>query len=222
MAQRNLKRRASARPVTRKAQAPARRRVALRGKRVQLPALRNHRADAAGRRRAGRVSGRRLSGASRSRRRAELARRHFDRRVEYGDHRRQSAGKARSNGCCNSGRPSASRRSGCRLPAFIEHALFNSERRGAQGVHGNAGHWRARRRAEGLFRAALPAAVAARCRDRPSGQLLRHRAAQGDAARVCATSTASTHGEMRVSVGAVNVRHGQFCLLRQHADHAEG
>ena len=56
--------------------------------------LRPDRAGAAGRRGARRLPGRRLSGAARSGHRAGLGVRGVDRRDQFGDHRRQSAGAA--------------------------------------------------------------------------------------------------------------------------------
>ena len=49
-------------------------------------------------------------------------------------------------------------------------------------------------------------------------QLLRHRSRCGDARASWSTSTSSTHGAVRLSVGAVNVRTGNFGLLRQPDD----
>ena len=57
--------------------------------------FRTHRPPAAGRRRARRLSGRRLPGAGRGRSASRLGRRHLDRRHQFRPHRRQSAGAAR-------------------------------------------------------------------------------------------------------------------------------
>ena len=92
--------------------------------------------------------------------RAELDCRHLDRCVEHGDHCRQSRRKSACERLL--------RILGDDLPAGVRAAAaavhrtraLQFQRRRAQGFHGNAGDGRARRRAEGLLRAALSAAVA--------------------------------------------------------------
>ena len=197
--------------------------------RIDLPPYETDRADAAGRRRARRVSGGRLSGARRSGHPSRTGSPAFRSARSTRRSSRAMRPKTACRACSNSGRRSASPRSGRRLPAFVEHALFNSTDDDAQGVHGDAGVRRARRRAEGLFRAAFSAAVAARVSGPPQA------ASYYDTAPLKATLEALcdfdriNSGEMRVSVGAVNVATGNFAYfdntrikLRARAFHGVG
>jgi NTE family protein len=129
------------------------------GRHIQLPPVRNHRADAARRRRAGRLSGRRVSGPPRGRHSSELDCRNLDRRAQHGDHCRQCAGGSRDAAARILGddlstgfharrcRRSSSTR--CSIPP-TRSARLSPPRRPR----------RDRRRAEGILRAALSAAHA--------------------------------------------------------------
>ena len=147
--------------------------------------------------------------------RAQLDRRHFDRRAQYGDHRGQCARRP-----CRR----VARILGDDLPAGVRarRCPDSSSRRSSSSTR--RGFARPSRRCR-PFDAIVEGQKAFSCRAfrrrrrwpiaraPQRGKLLRHRAAQGDARTARAISSGSIDGEMRVSVGAVNVRTGNFAYF---------
>ena len=166
----------------------------------------------AGRRRTGGVSGGRLRGGRRSRHPADVGRRHLDRRDQLRHHRRQSAPAMRCPPARILGtgqrrrwlervvRPDARRRDRARL---------------RQSVRGGPGHVEAACPAfsgRASSRPYLPG------RDRRGDELVRYRRAQGDARAVCRLRPDQCRARRRFSVGAVNVRTGNFAYFDNATD----
>ena len=166
-------------------------------------AARADRAGVSGRRRTRRLSGRRLSGPLRRRRRAGLGHRHLDRRHQRRPHRRQFRPDAlepaaRVLGSARpTGRPlrrSCGRRRSSAAPSPIWHRgagrarLFPAQPAGALG-HPHAGRHRARR------------------------LLFDRAAAQAHARRARRSRASEQQRDHRLTVGAVNVRTGEMCYF---------
>ena len=144
-------------------------------------------------------------GAGRARHGARLGRRHLDRRDQRRADRRQPAGAPR------------------RAAARVLGALISAVAAALPPVAGrdaganccnesSATHGDAVRRAR-LLRAARAAGAVPAARHARRDQLLRHRAAARARSSGWSTSTCSTPGAMRLSVGAVNVRTGNFAYF---------
>ena len=170
--------------------------------------FRAHRAAAAGRRRARLLPGRRLSGAGRGRSASRLGRRHLDRRHQRGADRRQPAGARGSSDCAASGRPSPQPPLG--IPYLVvgssikndlQHQMVNQcARLRALMLWG----------APSFFKPRMPPPFFTPAGSARRLELLRHLAAQGDCSSSLVDFDRINAGEMRFSVGAVNVRTGNF------------
>ena len=175
--------------------------------------IRAHCAVVAGRRRARLLSGRRLPGAGRGRSASRLGRRHLDRRHQLGDHRRQSAGASASTSCARFWETvTAARRSASPISAALEaQQRLRSTRWSTSGAR-SASCCGARR-----------ASSSRACR-RPSSR--RRQRPTGSASTTPRRSRALLESlvdfdrinaqETRFSVGAVNIRTGNFIYFDNH------
>ena len=181
-------------------------------------ALRADRPAAAGRRRARLLPGRRLSGAGRGRTSIPTgspASRSARSTARSSPAMRPSGA---SSGCATSGRRSPRRRIGIRAACIRALDMPDDTIAPLRQPDARARHRAVGRRA-GLLHAAAAAAVPS-CRpaEAERHELLRHRAAARRRSSSWSTSTASMRGEMRFSVGAVNVRTGNFVYFdNEHA-----
>jgi predicted acylesterase/phospholipase RssA len=181
-------------------------------------ALRLHRVAAARRRRARRLPGRRLSGSIRGVPASGLGRRHLDWRDQLGADRRQPArgtGReaARVLGPRDFAAPMGRSAVLCQQRVCLVVGRCDTSRSawGARASLGEPDEFRCCRRARRtrFLRAARAHSVAATDGDPGSDQLLRDGATQGDA-RSLVDFDRINAGEMRFSVGAVNVGTGNF------------
>ena len=175
----------------------------LRHEACRKPCRREARARPAGRRRARVVSGRRLRRAVHAWLRSGLGRGHFHRRDQRGDHRRQSEGAARraAEGILGAG-VLAGAVAAARQGRAVAHRLQRGERRAASPP------------------SACPASSRRACRRRRCGRAERRRRSATTTPRRCAQTLERlvdfdliNAKQVRLSVGAVNVRTGNFAYF---------